>query len=144
MLVRALLSGAPLLFPTASPASPTGPSSPPAVSSMARYGAFRYAEVWGLAGFGYWGPPRKMGRDYFKVKVCARDARPDGRAVRMTVALKEPGTPTTIYVDAVNHGGVGTTSCSSVVSLGATWMYARGGTIDRSGVYRPGPWHRLR
>jgi hypothetical protein len=131
MLVRALLSGVPLVL-----------SAPPSAPST--YGAFDYEDVRGLSGYGFWGPPRGMGREYLKTKVCARDVRPDGRAVRMTVALKEPGTPTTVYVDVVNHRGVGSTSCSSLVSLGAEWMFARGGTIDRRGLYRPGPWHRLR
>ncbi|MCP2340650.1 hypothetical protein [Actinomadura rupiterrae] len=108
------------------------------------YGAFRYDDVRGLTGYGYWGPPRGMGHEYLKLKICARDVRPDGRAVRMTVALKEPGTPTILYVNAVNHRGVGSTVCSSLVSLGAEWLVARGGTIDRRGTYHPGPWHRLR
>ncbi|MEV5573439.1 hypothetical protein AB0L06_25640 [Spirillospora sp. NPDC052269] len=129
MLFRTLISGVPLVFPA--PATPL-------------YGAFDYDDVRGLSGYGHWGPPRGTGHEYLKVKVCARDVRPDGRAVRMTVALKEPGTPTTVYVDAVNHQGVGSVSCSSLVSLGAEWMYARGGTIDRRGTYHPGPWHRLR
>ncbi|WP_026412547.1 hypothetical protein [Actinomadura oligospora] len=129
MLFRALLAGVPLAFP-----------APPA----SLYGTFDYRDVRGLSGHGHWGPPHGMGHEYLRVRVCARDVRPDGRAVRMTVALKEPGTPTTLYVDAVNRHGVGSTSCSSLVSLGAEWMLARGGTIDRHGVYRPGPWRRLR